>query len=500
MIDYFSKMFTKNNQFIILFYLFIIASPLRLYAFIFGMDIPGDGPVKAIIAYNWSKSPHLLTHGVWLPGFTYLTGIFSYIFDNPLYSVRLINLIVGTCTVPLFYAFIYKVFDPITALFSALILAFLPLHIGLSASSLTEITFLFEIFSGTLLLIIASEYTKNRKLYIILSIIFLCIAEMSRYESWLLMPLLASYYLWRTRKISEAILMTIVLIAFPLAWSIGNYSYYGDPFIGFHGAIKGAEALGASPVNILGTIKIIGKKLVSHLGWILSVSVIAGLTLQFIQATRKKSIEAKRLLYIAMFFLYWAVMFKFTMTRGKSMFDRYLILVFVMALPFATMPFVNYVKNNLWKLVMVFIVAITSIGISFSIYKPAVYFTPMKRTAIQNLAIWLKNSPYSADAILMTKLGWKSTYLPLYFPEIGSRNLIVSYWRSDSDIRDFIETRQPSLLITRYGDEKYKSRIESILGRKIGKDLLIHTEDSSNYSINIYDIRRLVDVWRRSFI
>ena len=45
------EMFTKNNQFIILFYLFIIASPLRLYAFIFGMDIPGDGPVKAIIAY-----------------------------------------------------------------------------------------------------------------------------------------------------------------------------------------------------------------------------------------------------------------------------------------------------------------------------------------------------------------------------------------------------------------------------------------------------------------
>lgn len=478
----FSKLFVERNKSLILLTLILSTLSLRLYAFLFRMDITGDGPVRATIAYNWSKSPCLYTHGDWLPGFTYLTGIFSCVYDNPLFSVKLINLIAGTFTVIFFYVLILKIFDHATALLSALILAFFPLHIGLSASSLTEITFLFETIAAIVFLIKAVE--SNRRRYLILSFLFFGMAEMTRYEAWLLIPLLPSYYWWRTRKVSESILLAIVLIVLPFAWCIGNYSYYGNPFVGFTGAAIGAEAVGLSAIGIMGAIKIIWTKLFSHLGFFLSVSVIAGLLLEFYRLKIKKSIDANRFLYIAVFFVYWVVMFRFTIVRGYSLWDRYLLLVFVLSIPFSILPYVYFAKNNLRKLVVILFVAISTMGISFFLHAPEVCVTKEKPAAIQNIAVWLKSGSYSSDAVLMTRLDWKSTYLPLYFPEISSRHLIVSFWAKDERVRKFIEKHRPSLLISQDRDIKYRLRIESILGREIGKNLLIHSEGN----FKIYDL------------
>jgi 4-amino-4-deoxy-L-arabinose transferase-like glycosyltransferase len=466
-------MWAERHNWLILLFLLILPFALRLVAFFSTVDIPGDGPARAIIAYEWSRSPHISTHGIWIPGFMYLAGIFTFLVDNPLFSSRILNLIIGTMTVPVFYLLVHRLYGHTIALFSALILAFFPLHIGLSVSSLTEASLLFEVIVAMIFLIRASENPRSQNLCLGLALLFLCLAMMTRYEAWLLIPLFTFYYYWKTRKPSIAILMMLVLLTFPVAWMLGNYFHSGDlPFL--HAQLKQApRAMGTHPVDSFAAIRIIGRKSVSHLGWILLLAGILGAILQIVQAIRGR-INAECTLYLLMLFVFTGFMFSFAMLRGKSLLDRYLLFGFVMALPIALSSFVHYLINYQRWLGLLTCIALISVGLSNFSNRPEIYVTREQPAEIKKVADWLKNSPYRNDAILATKMGWQSSYLPLYLRRSGFRYFIVSPWSRDSDLRDFLQEEEPSLLITRNGEDEFKSRIEALIRTRIERNRLVH--------------------------
>ena len=68
----------------------ILAALIRTAVLLATVDTPGDGPVRALAAYSWSQAPHLVRHGIWLPGFLYLTGLVSYLFPVWI-AVRLLS-------------------------------------------------------------------------------------------------------------------------------------------------------------------------------------------------------------------------------------------------------------------------------------------------------------------------------------------------------------------------------------------------------------------------
>src|SRR5215475_4762872 len=72
----------------------VLAFLTRVAAFIFSLDAPGDGPIKAIIAYQWAKEPTLGLSGHWLPGYLYLTGLVSTIIPIPWIALRLLNVVI----------------------------------------------------------------------------------------------------------------------------------------------------------------------------------------------------------------------------------------------------------------------------------------------------------------------------------------------------------------------------------------------------------------------
>lgn len=477
----------RRYESLVLVSLLFGAFALRLITIIFSIDVGGDGPMHAIKAHNWSQSPYIAVQGNDLPALMYLAGAVNFVVGSPLYSARILNLIIGTLTVPLFYLLVHKVWGHATAIFSASILLFLPLHVGLSASSLTEATFLFTVVAGMVFLIRASADTKHQKLRLSLAILCFCLAAMTRYEAWLLMPLFPFYYFWKTRNVPTATLMALALLIFPTAWMVGNYFYEGDFLPAFSSNTKsGPEAVGAQAVDLLAAAKIIRWKSVHHLGWILFVAALWGAILQLAQALRRKT-DPERALYIFTGCVFWMFMLYFAMSRGESLWDRYLLFGLVMALPFALLPFVRYVNRNNRLLALIICLGVVSAGVSeLSYRRPEVYVTPWEPVEIKRIAAWLKESPYREDPILLSKMGWKSTYLPLYFPQASSRFLVVSFWTEDSRLQDFLKNRQPSLLITRDGDDEFQSRIEALLGKRIRLDRPLHTEDT----IKIYVIER----------
>ncbi len=309
----------------------------RVVTLVLTIDSPGDGPSRATLAYQWSRSPHLVKADSWPPGFMYLGGTLAFAIDDPVAS-RILNVALGTLTVPLLFALVARVYEPVTALVSATLLAVFPLHVGLSASSLAEPSFVFEMVAGAYLLVRAASAPEPRPFVLGLALVCFSFAEMTRYEGWLLVLPVPVYLYLRTRRTATTVLAITVLLAFPVAWTLGNYLNAGDPSLGFRAAQVNDKRVGSQAVDLLTAMSIIGVAGVAHFGWALPVAMVCGSISQLLDASRAR-LDTERLLYLVMVGIFWLMMIRFAAVRGTSLFNRYLLFGFVVSLPLAVLPF-----------------------------------------------------------------------------------------------------------------------------------------------------------------
>ncbi len=192
----------------------VIALALRLGFFLTTYDVPGDGPTRAIESYRWSLHPWLPTSGVWPPGLILLHGPANWLLPRPDIVGRLVNIILGTLTIPILYLLAYRSFGSIPALGGAFAVAVWPLHIELSASSLSEAPFVFEILAGLLFVDVALA-ARPRRCVLTVGIALIGWASMTRYEGWWFLPALPLYVLWRGRDLRLAAATGMTLAAFP---------------------------------------------------------------------------------------------------------------------------------------------------------------------------------------------------------------------------------------------------------------------------------------------
>jgi hypothetical protein len=424
----------------------------------------------------------------------YLSGTFTYIVSDPSISVRILNLGIGTLTIPLFYLLVRKVFDASVAVFSAFVLAFLPLHVGLSSSSMTEATFVFETILAILFLLKAAELKKNHLMYLVLSVLCLSFATMTRYEAWLYIPLFPLYYYWKTRRLYSGLSIMLILGIFPSAWLIGNYLELGNFLPAFSAQEIGTQAVGSRRTNLIGALEIIGSIGVRYFGWIFVPVIVLGALIEVFKVAKKK-VGIERLVYFSVFVLAWAFILYFAKSRGTSLWHRYLVFGLVIAVPYAVIPFVRFTAKSHWWIVFLLFVAVFSIGSAWYIHRVQIwdlhcplFITRQKPHEMEQLAYWLRKSPYRKGPILLTKMQWKSSYLPLYFPEISKRVFYVSPWNSDSSISNFLLKARPFILITNEQDKQYQVRIERILKRQIGRERLVH----STGEVDVYLIKDLL--------
>ena len=474
----------KSSKVVVLS-LTIAAFILRLIAFFFFQEQAGDGPSRAMQAYMWHECPLLQPHVFWLPGYIYLTGAFNMVVNDPLISTRIFNLLLGTLTAPIFYLLIQRIFNHITALLCAALLVVFPLHITLSVTSLAEVSLLLEIIAGSLLVLKAAE-TKGwrRNINLILSIFMFSLASLTRYEAWILLPLFPTYYLLKTGRFYQSLLLAIGLALFPTVWIVASLFQTGS-FFSPHEPIVFPVGEGA---NLIGALKILARHSINYLGWIIPLLAITGLLLLFADAA-KRQLSRERLLYLAIVSVTGLFFVKFGMDIGSNMLVRYLLFIFVLVLPLGTFVINRYLNLKIKPYFIIFAVFIVAAPpfVSQVVNGYDLYVTQKRAHGVETLGRWFENSPFSNSSILMTKMKWKSTYLPLYVPEIAFRYIIVSDWIGDSYIRDFISIFQPQLLITRDGEDEDISRIEKFIGAKIREDSLVYDQDT----FKAYDLRGL---------
>jgi 4-amino-4-deoxy-L-arabinose transferase-like glycosyltransferase len=452
----------------------VIAALLRAFLLFHTVDEPGDGPTRAIMAHNWAASPQWVTSGVWPPGFMYLTGLFSWIVPDPKISIRILNGILSSATVPLFYSIIRRVYDDRIGLLSAIALTFFQLYMGLSVSSLTEPWLLTFTLAAMFSLLKAVEKPDRERQYLTAFLGFQIIAEMTRYEAWIFVPCFLAYYGLASRNWRKTLLLTIGCIAFPILWLIGNHIATGNALIGFTEANRGTDD-GAIAVNLWIALIILGKKLLNQVQLLILVAIGVGIVTR-LQQFRDRLPRLEEWFYLSIVSIYWLAMIRFTIVRGESLWDRYLLFGVALLFPYVAWSVKSWLDNGRRR---VFIIG-SVMAILLLIPRPAFipfYVLKQSPTAVIKICNWFNQSSYRDSAVLLTAMNWDSTYFPLYAPSVLSRHLIASAWVSDRDIQNFVKTQNPKLLITReQDDQKFKPHLNQLLPGKLSKSTLIHTE------------------------
>jgi len=451
------------------------------------VDIPGDGPTRAMGAYLWSLHPHLETYGVWLPFYEYTMGICLKVVPDPMLTPRVINLIVGTLTIPAFYLLIREIYGNGVAILSAASLAILPLHVGLSASELTEAGFLFYMVSSILFLMWAVAGATIRILPLFLFLGFFVLAEMTRYEPWLLVPLVVCYLHARGRNSMATALAATVLLAFPLAWSVSNYRHTGNFLYGIDAAAYPRE--GGASLGWSGAMANVGAMTHRQLGWLLAGAAVAGLLLEWSRSARGTSNHA-RIGYAILVTFVWILNFRGAIALGNMLFDRHLLLGYALVLPMAAVLYLALFGSTRAALSIGVVFFAGSIALAYVKNDPQTYVTRDKPAAVIELVHWLQSSPYRNSAVITTKLDWQSTYLQLYamrIPETrdaATRYFVASVWSDDEWIRTFVENNRPALLVTQPEDASDRAHIERAMGQPLPLTTPIHVSGQ----FQVYDI------------
>jgi hypothetical protein len=451
------------------------------------VDTPGDGPTRAMGAYLWSLHPHIETYGVWLPAYQYMMGICLRFVRDPMLVPRVVNLIAGALTIPALYLLICEIYGNGVAILSAAMLAILPLHVGLSASELTEAGFLFYMVASILFLTrtVASSTVRIVPFFLFLG--FFLMGEMTRYEAWALIAPAVFYLYLRSRDSIATALAAGLLIAFPLAWSVSSYRHTGDFFYGIHAASNLRE--GGASVRWSGATAYLGAMTYRQLGWLVASAAGAGLILEWFRAIRG-SIGVTRIAYVTLVSVVWIIDFKGAVSRGPALYDRYLLYGFALALPMAAVLYCALFGSTRAALAVGVVVFSGSVALAYWENHPFTYVTREKPTDIIELVQWLQTSRYRNSAVITTELDWNSSYLQLYAMrspatrEAAAHYFVASVWTDDEWIRTFIEYNEPALLVTQPKDGDDRAHIERVLGRALPLTTLVHV--SGNFQV--YDI------------
>jgi len=450
----------------------LVALVLRLTLLATTVDVPGDGPTRALAAYEWARAPYWAISGWWPPGPLYLCGLVALVVPHPFLAIRILNALAGTLTVAVLFLLARRVFGTTNAFVSAWLLACLPLHIELSASSLTESTFTLALIAGIAALVSALHDGIH---WSILGVGLACFAyaSMTRYEAWALLPIVPLYVLVRTRRAIPTLVAALVLALFPVSWTAGNAAVYGDPWLGFTLAAHGAEVDGAPSMTLPQALGLVARRTTAEAGWY--VPLAAALGAMFAWHRRPNlAWHAERGLVVALWAMAWLLMLTFATMRGESLYARYLLFPLVLSLPLAALPLTEHLHPSHRTAAALVLLAIASLPMARFDARSR-WVTRQEPAAMRALATWLRASPYRDHPLIITDMGWQASYLGLFAPEIAPRQHIVSAWMPDGALARIAAAPGPALVVTGDGEDPQRKRIESALRIDLDDRPPVHT-------------------------
>jgi len=204
-------------------------------------NLYGDAVIRTELAERWLASPH------WIASFAdgafqfgplhlYLLALALKLWPSPELSSRVLSLVFGIATVVPLYLLTRRLFDWKAAVVACLAFSTWGMHIQFSTTAGSESLALFLVYGS--LWLFAAGVEEGRFAPIGYSAVVLNFACATRYDAWLLIPVLSVLLLFgdrdRIAAVTRAVFFGLLCLPFPLIWMQGNEVALGSPFAPIH--------------------------------------------------------------------------------------------------------------------------------------------------------------------------------------------------------------------------------------------------------------------------
>jgi len=192
----------------------------------------------------WSRSPHIISQGIWLPFVYYVNGFLLMLWKQVILAPRLSALIMSISLIVCIYHLTLHLFkDERTAFFSAALLLCQPWFVWLSGTPMLDIYYVSFCFLSLYFILRWIDFGQWHLL--ILGTLFLMLATGFHYQSWLVLVIVdvCLFYILIKKIIQRNYADALLLIAglaisfsFVAYWCINDYINTGRifSFLGSH--------------------------------------------------------------------------------------------------------------------------------------------------------------------------------------------------------------------------------------------------------------------------
>lgn len=228
-----------KSEYILLCFIILIAGGVRIIAFCNTEHYEGDSINRITGAYRLASYPFNLSQ-YWEEtkvssgqlSYLFLNTFFMRFLDEPILISRIITFIFGISMIFPYYLLIKSAFSQDIALISVLALSFYYNHILYSVASLAVAECLFFIILAIYFLMqyLYKYDNKNKKAYLISSIVFTILATSFRLDAWPLVVFLPFLFL-KERKLKEALIFFVFSSFYIITTLYLQYKTSGNLFL-----------------------------------------------------------------------------------------------------------------------------------------------------------------------------------------------------------------------------------------------------------------------------
>lgn len=462
----------RNQKYIWIFWviLSLLALALRWQILAVTVEFPGDGASRSLEAYSWSLKPHWIMSGYWLPGHLYMVGMSNWLIHDPSVAGRILNCLLGVITIPVVFFLTLSLFGLFEAIVVAFTVAFWPLHIGLSTTTLTEVPFiLFFLTAWLILLKIPSSPNLffSGRYWLFWG---LCTgANLIRIEAWGYTCILALLLYLRQRRFLPFVFMLGSLFLLPALWIYQCAVDYGQPLISF---MPSADPRNNS-IDFFSACSSVSHYAFEYVGPVIfGFGIFALLRLLFVQL---RNVQLRKWqsgdCNVAEQFPYWtflvftaaasALGIHVAMSWGDNIQQRYLTLFYLLmiiasAYGVRNLSFVNArlsgtvasVKKLVTTSALVSLIWANSVILMQLALCPIIYVTTEHHKEIEHFVAWLKEEKREQNPILSLALNGRALFMPLLEPALVGHFIIINeWWTNLNKAVPEIERLQPQLLV-----------------------------------------------------
>lgn len=409
-----------NKTIISIAVLFLV---IKLIILPFSQTVDADAVSRTFLSQDWKNNPHWIATSVWAPFHFYLNGFFLMIWDNVIYTPKLVNIVFSVLTLFPFFFFAKREFNPKGAIVATIFFGFCPILFRNSFMGLSETPYLF--FLVLSLNLISKALRENNFKMIVLAGISITIAAGFRYEAWFILLLISFLLLFIDWK--KAFIFGSFAMIFPVIWIYSEWQATGLlPFSIEGTGLKMSKGMNVAANNAhLDLESILRRIWFFPFSWLIAVGIpVAYLLIKplFVNVFKKSTDKLHRLW--TLLFVITLVFFIYNSIQGALLIQhRFIGTLVVFSLPFIAVYFDENRKNFLRRAI---IFGTLTVGLSF-VYNTS-GITPVPRLKDQQKAKFIDNINnvlQPNDRLIIDFIGWDYSYYYLLRTNLKRSNILI---------------------------------------------------------------------------